>query len=139
MPSREEEAREREAFIPSAWRTFYEASRVPAAVRAGGTLYLTGHTGETAEGVFPHDVEAQVRGTFRNIALTPAEADVGWPHVVELTSYHVGLRGQAAVLLAVATEFLKEPYPAWTAVGVSELFDPEAVIEISCVAVVPQE
>lgn len=41
------------------------------------------------------------------------------------------------MLLAVAAEFLTEPYPAWTAVGVTELFDSEAVIEISCVAVVP--
>ena len=137
MPGREDESSEREAFIPSAWRPFYEASRVPAAVRAGRALHVTGHTGETAEGVFPDDVEAQLRGTFRNIALTLAEAGVDWAHVVELTSYHVGLRGQVPVLLAVAAEFLKEPYPAWTAVGVTELFDSEAVIEISCVAIVP--
>jgi enamine deaminase RidA (YjgF/YER057c/UK114 family) len=41
------------------------------------------------------------------------------------------------VLLAVAAEFLQDPFPAWTAVGVTELIDPEAVIEISCVAVFP--
>jgi len=85
----------------------------------------------------PDDVEAQARGTFRNIALTLAEAGVDWAHVVELASCHVGLRGQVDVLLAVAAEFLEEPYPAWTAVGVSELFDPGAVIEISCVALIP--
>jgi enamine deaminase RidA (YjgF/YER057c/UK114 family) len=37
----------------------------------------------------------------------------------------------------VAAEFLEDPYPAWTAVGVTELLLPEALIEISCVAVVP--
>ena len=37
----------------------------------------------------------------------------------------------------IAAEFLAEPFPAWTAVGVTELIDPEAVIEISCVAVAP--
>jgi len=90
VPGREDGSSEREAFIPSAWRPFYEASRIPAAVRAGQTLYVTGHSGETAEGVFPDDVEAQVRGTFRNIALTLAEAGVDWAHVVELTSYTSG-------------------------------------------------
>ncbi len=138
MSTAEDRSRERRAFIPTSWEPFYEASRIPAAVRAGGHLYLTGHSGETAEGVFPEDVEAQVRGTFRNIELTLAEAGVGWPQVVQLTSYHVGLRGQAPLLLAVAAEFLEEPYPTWTAVGVTELFDAEAVIEMSCVAVVPQ-
>ena len=46
-----------------------------------------------------------------------------------MTSYHVGFRDQAPVMLAVAAEFLTTPYPAWTAVGVTELIDPEAVIE----------
>jgi enamine deaminase RidA (YjgF/YER057c/UK114 family) len=48
----------------------------------------------------------------------------------------VGLRDQADALLRVAGEFLDSPYPAWTAVGVLELFEPEAVVEIRCVAVV---
>ena len=127
----------RKAFIPNGWREFYEASRVPAAVRAGSVLHVSGHTGEGPDGVFSEDVEAQVRGTFRNIALTLAEAGLDWSNVIELTSYHVGLQDQAEVLLAVATEFLQDPFPAWTAVGVTELIDPEAVIEISCVAVFP--
>jgi enamine deaminase RidA (YjgF/YER057c/UK114 family) len=29
----------------------------------------------------------------------------------------------------------EDPYPAWTAVGVTELILPEALVEISCVAV----
>jgi enamine deaminase RidA (YjgF/YER057c/UK114 family) len=125
----------REAFIPSEWRAFYEETGVPAAVRSGRLLYVTGHTGEAADGVFPTDVEAQVRGTFRNIAITLAEAGLGWADVVEVNSYHVGFRNQVSALLAVAAEFLAKPYPAWTAVGVTELIVPEAVIEISCVAV----
>ena len=121
--------------VPAGWREFFEATRIPAAVETGGLVHVTGHTGEARDGTFPGDVEAQLRNTFRNIALTLAEAGLGWPDVVELTSYHVGLRNQTAALLTVAAEFLQEPYPAWTAVGVSELFDPEAVVEISCVAV----
>jgi len=137
MPKNREDPREQNAVIPSLWRDFYEETHVPAAVRAGDTLHVTGHTGEASDGVFPDDIEAQVRGTFRNISLTLAEAGLGWSNVVQMTSYHVGLRSQMPILLAVAGEFLQEPYPAWTAVGVTELFDPEAVFEISCTAVIP--
>ena len=137
MPENVDASRVRKAFIPSVWRAFYEETGVPAAVKSGGNLYVTGHTGESAGGVFPADVEAQVRGTFRNIELTLVEAGLDWQDVVALNSYHVGFREQVPVLLAVAAEFLAEPFPAWTAVGVTELIDPEAVIEISCVAVVP--
>jgi enamine deaminase RidA (YjgF/YER057c/UK114 family) len=45
---------------------------------------------------------------------------------------------QAEALLRVAAQFLDDPYPAWTAVGVTELIIPEALVEISCVAVVDQ-
>ena len=127
--------RRREGIVPSVWAAFYTETHIPAAVRVGDTLHVTGHTGESAEGVFPSDPEAQVRGTFANIALTLAKAGSGWSDVVALTTYHIGLRGQTALVLKVAGDFLDEPYPAWTAVGVTELWPPEAVIEMSCVAV----
>jgi enamine deaminase RidA (YjgF/YER057c/UK114 family) len=76
----------REAFSPAVWKPFYEETGVPAAVRSGRTLHVTGHTGETADGVFPTDLEAQIRGTFRNIELTLAEAGLGWRDVVEMNS-----------------------------------------------------
>jgi enamine deaminase RidA (YjgF/YER057c/UK114 family) len=128
----------RVAVGPSHWSDFYEETRVPAAIRAGDTVQVTGHTGEGADGVFPAGVEEQIRGTFANLGETLAAAGVGWPHVVSLTSYHVGLQRQLAALLQVAAEIFDEPLPAWTAVGVTELIVPEALVEISCVAVVPE-
>ena len=128
----------RDTIVPPVWAAFYEETHVPAAVRVGDTLHLTGHTGEAADGLFPADPEAQIRGTFVNIALTLAEVGASWTDVVSLTTYHVGLRTQTAMLLNVAADFLDVPYPAWTAVGVTELWPPEAVIEISCIAVLRQ-
>jgi enamine deaminase RidA (YjgF/YER057c/UK114 family) len=129
----------RRAIVPAAWTDFYEETHIPAAVRVGATLRLTGHTGETENGVFSDDAEEQIRQTFRNIALTLAEAEASWSDVVEINSYHVGLLHQAEAVLSIAAEFLEDPYPAWTAVGVTELIHPEALVEISCVAVAPVE
>lgn len=129
----------RQAIVPAVWGDFYEETHIPAAVRVGDTLRVTGHTGETANGVFSEDPEEQIRQVFRNIALTLTEAGVGWTHVVEINSYHVGLLNQAEAVFKVAAEFLEDPYPAWTAVGVTELILPEALVEISCVAVVPND
>jgi len=125
----------REAVVTPQWRPFYEETKIPAAVRAGRTLYVTGHDGEGPDGLVPDDVETQLRNTFRNIEVSLRAAGAAWSDVVELTSYHVGLRDQAELLLAVAAEFLSDPFPAWTAVGVTELFDEGAVFEMSCVAV----
>jgi enamine deaminase RidA (YjgF/YER057c/UK114 family) len=95
---------------------------------------VTGHTGETADGVFSHNAEEQIRQVFRNVNLTLVEAEASWSNVVEINSYHVGLLRQAEAVLKVAGEFLEEPYPAWTAVGVTGLITPEALVKISCVA-----
>jgi enamine deaminase RidA (YjgF/YER057c/UK114 family) len=117
----------RNGLVPQHWTGFYESTHIPAAVREGDRLYVTGHTGADPDGSFSADPETQIRQTFRLIS---------WADVVELNSYHVGLQAQAEILLAIAGEFLHDPYPAWTAVGVTELFDEGAVVEISCVAAV---
>jgi len=129
----------REAIVPAVWTDFYEETHIPAAVRIGDTLRVTGHTGETADGVFSDDAKEQIRQVFRNITLTLAEAGVSWSDVVEINSYHVGLLNQAEAVLEVASEFLEDPYPAWTAVGVTELILPDALVEISCAVVVPAD
>jgi enamine deaminase RidA (YjgF/YER057c/UK114 family) len=136
VTARGTEPRGRDAVVPSDWADFYQETKVPAAVWAGNTLRVSSHAGETPDDVFPDDPEEQLRGAFRNIASTLAEAGVSWSDVVEINSYHVGLRSQADFMLSVAAEFLEAPYPAWTPVGVTELWPPEAVVEISCVAVV---
>ncbi len=131
--------RRRRSIVPESWTDFYRDTHIPAAVRVGGRLCLTGHTGTLDDGTFPEGAEAQIRQTFRNIAVTLAEAGAGWDDVVEVSTYHVDLDVQRDVLLQVAAEYLVDPYPAWTAVGVIALFEPDAMVEISCVAVVDDD
>src|ERR1700733_4398038 len=126
----------RNGVAPEHWTDFYESTHIPAAVRDGARLYVTGHTGEDSDGSFSADPETQIRQTFRHISATLSKSGASWADVVELNSYHVGVRAQAQVLMGIAGEFLSDPYPAWTAVGVTELFAEGAVVEISCVAAV---
>jgi enamine deaminase RidA (YjgF/YER057c/UK114 family) len=137
MSEGETQASQRDVIIPADWRAFYDATSIPAAVRAGGVLRLTGHTGDRSDGTFSPDPEEQTRQTFRNITATLTEAGASWSDVIEINSYRVGLRAQAEVLLTVAPEFLEAPYPPWTDVGVTELFEPNAVVEIRCIAAIP--
>jgi len=125
------------AIVSSDWAAFFAETHVPAAIRVGDTLHVTGTTGETALDDYPEDPEVQIRQTFANIAVTLAEAGATWSDVVAMTTYHVGLSRQATLLLEVAADFLEAPYPAWSAVGVSELWTPDAIIEISCIAMLP--
>lgn len=51
-----------------------------------------------------------------------------------MTSYHVGLRDHIAIFRSVRDEFVREPYPAWTAIEVSGFITPGAIVEIRAVA-----
>jgi enamine deaminase RidA (YjgF/YER057c/UK114 family) len=127
----------RKVVVPHVWVPFYAETHIPAGVLVGETVRLTGHTGDAADGSFSSDPETQIRQVFRNIQFTLLEAGADWSDVVEINSYHVGLLDQVSAVLRVADEFLDDPYPAWTAVGVTELIFREAIIEISCVAALP--
>jgi len=42
----------------------------------------------------------------------------------------VGLQEHIGAFMKVKDEFIKEPYPAWTAIGITELAVPGARVEI---------
>ena len=75
--------------------------------------------------------------TFENIADTLAAAGCTWADVEEITAYHVGLHAQGDLVLEVAVQFMSKPFPAWSAIGVTELFEPDAIVELRVVATIP--
>jgi len=125
---------DRTIIVPGHWQAFYDATNVPAAVQVDSELRVTGHTGEFDDGTISDDPSTQIRQAFRNVGATIEAAGFDWADVVELSTFHVGLQAQADPLLEIAAEFLPVPFPAWTAVGITELIVPGAVIEIRCVA-----
>jgi enamine deaminase RidA (YjgF/YER057c/UK114 family) len=128
----------RDAIVPPAWADFYAATNIPAAVKVGGTLRFIGHTGDRADGSFAAQAEEQIRQSFSNVASTLAECGATWADVVEINSFHVHFADHREAELTVAAEFLVAPYPAWSAVGITELFEPEALYEIRCVAMLTE-
>lgn len=51
-----------------------------------------------------------------------------------MTTYHVGLRQHFNVFFEERSAYVREPFPAWTAVGVAELLSEQALVEIAVVA-----
>jgi enamine deaminase RidA (YjgF/YER057c/UK114 family) len=114
-----------------------ESSTIPYSpgLRVGDTIYVSGTIGRPRGGDLAADIAEQFRQLYRNIAVVLGEAGATWADVVEMTSYHIGLREHIETLFAVHREFVAEPYPAWTAVGVTELLSKDAVLEIAVTAV----
>ena len=122
------------ALVPPELRTACAAAGMSPGVMFGGFVFLTGVTGSAPDGAMPAGEEAQFTACFDKIAAVLAEADLGLDSIVEMTSYHVGLRGHFDLFDDVRRARLSDPYPAWTAVEVAGLRRDGAVVEIRIVA-----
>ena len=100
----------------------------------GGFAFLSGITGVHPDGSLSTDPETQIRDTFEFLKATLAAAELSFDDVVEMTTYHVGLRTHLATFTRIKDEYIAAPYPAWTAVGVTELITEGTIIEIRVIA-----
>ena len=121
----------------------YDQYHYSPARRVGDTLYISGVVVGRREGE-GKDIaafKAQVRRAFQRIRVTLEAAGANFDDVVMLNTFHVwqgpnfeGDRpAQFAAFSAVKDEFMKAPYPAWTAVGTTALIPDTGIVEIQAI------
>ena len=81
------------------------------------------------------DMETQMHQTLERIRAIVEQAGGSMNNIVILRSYFVHLSRDLPLYRKVRKEYLAKPYPASTAVGVTELAVPGLQIEIEAVAV----
>lgn len=91
------------------------------AVRAGGTLYLSGQIGLDPEtGRLVDGIENQIRRVFENLKAVAEAAGGSLADAVKLTVYLTDLAHFARVN-EIMSAYFEQPYPARAAVGVAAL------------------
>ncbi len=120
--------------VPEWMRPMYDAHHFAPAVIDGEHLRCSGMIGMRPDMSVPDDPRAQFAQAFSNLEGLLTEAGLTFADVVEITSYHVGLQQHVQVFGEIKDEFVAAPYPAWTAVGVTELAMPGALVEIQITA-----
>ncbi len=120
-----------DVIVPDSARKTYESWHFAPAVRHDDLIFCSGVVGrgESAEDEF--------RSAWQALGKVLAEAGVGYQDIIDSTLYIVELQKNAAVMAKVKDEFIKEPYPASTWIGVTELVIPGARAEIKVVARTP--
>lgn len=102
------------------------------AVIHGDTIWLSGVIAFLEEG--ETDPRAAYRRAFERIGATLKRAGASWDDVVEMTTYHTQVSEQMPAFLAVKRDYVKEPFPAWTAVDVDRLTRETGLVEIKVIA-----
>ena len=105
----------------------------------GRTLFVAGQVGWEPDGTFASDeLIPQFSRALDNVIAVVRAAGGEPGHIAQMTVYVTDMaayRAAAAALGAVWRERMGRHYPAMALVGVSELVDPWAVIEIQAIAV----
>lgn len=120
-----------ETIVPAIMRKSYERGHFAPAVKIGGFIFVSGVIGQG------DSAEAEFRSAWESVALVLAEAGAGLADIVDSTLYIVDLATHAATMARVKDEFIGEPYPASTWIGVASLIRPGARAEIKVIARAP--
>ena len=108
------------------------------AIRAGGTVYLSGQIGLDPVGMALADgIDAQIHQVFRNLSEVAAAAGGGFDDIVKLNIYMTDLT-QFPRVNEIMAGYFKQPYPARATIGVAAL-PRNALIEMDAVMIVGQQ
>jgi enamine deaminase RidA (YjgF/YER057c/UK114 family) len=115
--------------------------------RVGDFVFLSGVVAgpRQGEGKSVEAFKGQVRRAFAALQGSLTAAKVTFADVVELQTFHVfasahfdgAKQAHLDAFRAVKDEFMKPPYPTWTAIGVEALVPDSGLVEIKLTAYAP--
>ena len=114
----------RDVIVPEKHQRQHDSFHFSSAVRAGNLLICSGQIGAGPDGV-PEQAEEEFRNAWADVGLVLEEAGLGFDNVIEYTSYHVNMHDHLGAFMKVRDEVLSAPWPAWTAIGCTELAIPD--------------
>ena len=128
-----------EIIQPSHWRRPKGYSN--GIIAEGKFIFLAGQIGWNADQQFEHfDFKGQFEQILKNIATLLQEAGAKPEHIARMTWYVTDMadyRDAAKDIGPVYREIMGKHFPAMSVIGVSELVEKEALLEIEVTAVLP--
>jgi enamine deaminase RidA (YjgF/YER057c/UK114 family) len=134
-----------EVILPDAGaKQAHDNWRYSAARRLGDQIYVSGVVvyREQNEGKDVAAFKLQVRRALERLSRILEASGSDWSHVAMINSFHVwqgpdftGTRDEHfQAFEEVIDEFMKPPYPAWTAVGTTGLLGSNGIVEVQLIA-----
>jgi len=107
----------------------------------GRVLHLAGLTGHLEDGSIAEDLVDQFAVACGSVARVITEAGGEPTDLVSMTIFTIDVARYRGELRRLGEEYravFGRHYPPMALIGVAELFDPAALVELVCVAVVPE-
>jgi enamine deaminase RidA (YjgF/YER057c/UK114 family) len=105
---------------------------------SGGFLFVAGQLGRDDELRVIDEPRAQFRRAWENVIAVLDEAGCTLADIVDVTTFHVRMSETMPIYREVRREVMGTFSPPWTAIGIAELSRPGLLVEIKCIARMPQ-
>ena len=116
----------------------YEAfDYVPGVTASGKFAFISGQVGVEEDGSVSDASETQIARAFANLGEIIKAIPASPRDVVDITTYHVGLRDHLLLVTTEKKKFFGDWNPAWTAIGITELAIEGLILEIRAVVLLP--
>lgn len=106
----------------------------------GRLLHIAGMTGHHADGTIDEGLVEQFAAACSSVARVVEEAGAEVSDLISMTIYTTDIGGYRERLGEIGVAYravFGKHYPPMALLGINELFDPAAKVELVCVAVVP--
>ena len=120
---------ERGPVVPEDSQASYDRFHFAPAYRVGDTLYVSGVIGSG------ESLDDEFASAFESLATVLDAADFSLADVVEMTSFHVDMSKTLGAFMKARDAAMTAPWPAWTAIGCTELAIPTGRAEVKVTAV----
>ncbi len=122
------------SIIPPGMEGYVDDWKMSPGLFSGDFLFLTGMTGAGPDGTVDPDPATQIKLAFARTDSVLRNAGLSFGNVVEMTSYHVGIRDHIDDFRRIRERFVTAPYPAWTAIEVAGFVTPGTICELRVIA-----
>ena len=115
-------------------RKFFNEWGFAEAVIDGDRIWLSGVVAGLRQGENMADAETAYDRAFRMLDDVLKRSGSSFDGVVDITTYHTDLPTQFEGFRKVKDRYIREPFPAWTAIDIDRLVPDGGLVEIKVVA-----
>lgn len=119
-----------ESVVPESMRWHYDEWHLSPLVKHGGIALISGVTGTRPDGSCDEDVRTEFVDAFEKLGKVLRAGGLDYEHIIEMTTFHIGMAAHLDTFREVRDGYLEEPWPAWSAIGTTELAVPGPKVEI---------
>ena len=115
-------------------RRFFTEWGFAEAVIDGDRVWLSGVVAGLRNGESATDAEAAYDRAWKMLGDVLERSGSSYDGVVDITTFHTDLPSQFDTFRKVKDRYIREPFPAWTAIDIDRLVPDNGLVEIKLVA-----